>query len=217
MIETKTFRGQSTVLSPSLTEMTWTFGGEGQSPLTTTLKLAPDGKIAGYSHPNEAFWRIEDHKLLLLKENGELMWRAAKVVKNQEGLLTMLLETPEDSNTHFILQQNPANNAPEPAPEQAPTVSAAPAAIPAQAQSSGIPDPEYLFPADLEVTPTKIKKVLLIGSCLTALYLEQFQKRHSDITFDYVPYNFVSVLPPAPPLLLGSMTSNTSRSPYARL
>lgn len=203
MIETKTFRGQSTILSPQLTEMTWTFGAEGQFPLTTTLKLTPDGKIVGYSHPNESFWRIENHKLLLLKENGELMWRAAKVVKNQDGLLTMLLDTPEDPNTHFILQQNPANSAPIPAPEQASAGSAMPAPAPAQAQPSGIPDAEYLFPADLEVTPTKVKKVLLIGSCLTALYLEQFQKRYPATAFDYVPYNFVSVLPPAPPAPVG--------------
>lgn len=193
-IETKTFRGQSTVLTPPLTEMTWTFGAEGQFPLTTTFILAPDGKIVGYSHPNEAFWKIENHKLLIFKENGELMWSSINIVKNSEKLLTVILKTPEDPHIHFVLQQNAISHVMEKEPAEQSAIMAN-----LQPHKDGIPDPEYLFPADLEVTPTKIKKVLLIGSCLTALYLEQFQKRYPETAFDYIPYNFVSVLPPAPP------------------
>lgn len=196
MIKTKTFCGQPISLNPPLTEMTWTFGCVGEAPLTNTLVLAPNGKIKGYSHSNETSWRIENHKLLLMKENGELMWRSRNVIKDSNGLLNITLETLEDSQTHFILQQNPTTSVAETsAPDETPpkVQETAPQATP-----SGIPDAKYLFPADLEVSPTPIKKVLLVGSSLAALYLEQFQQRYPDTAFDYIPYEFVSILPPTP-------------------
>ncbi|QEO17561.1 HAD-IIIC family phosphatase [Acetobacter vaccinii] len=58
---------------------------------------------------------------------------------------------------------------------------------------------QFLFPPDLERTPAPIHRVLLVGSCLTALYMEQFGLRYPDIRFDYLAYNFVSVLPESPP------------------
>ncbi|MCX2561716.1 HAD-IIIC family phosphatase [Acetobacter farinalis] len=63
----------------------------------------------------------------------------------------------------------------------------------------GMSTAEFLFPSDLEVTEKKLNRVLLVGSCLTALYFEQFKTRYADTAFDYIPYNFVSVLPQTPP------------------
>lgn len=202
MISTKTFRGQSTTLNPPLTEMVWSFGGKEQIPLTTTLRLSADGKITGYYHPNEAFWRIENHQILLLKEDGELMWKSVHISKNSNDLLEITLATPEDPNTFFVMQQNALLNKEkeiESISEVKIDINKELNILSDQSQENIISDSEYLFPSDLEVSPTCIKKVLLIGSCLTALYMEQFQKRYPEIDFDYIPYNFVSALPPQPP------------------
>lgn len=59
--------------------------------------------------------------------------------------------------------------------------------------------PDFLFPTDLQKTERKINRILLVGSCLTSLYLEAFKGYYPDINFDYIPYNFVSILPKAPP------------------
>ncbi|MFT8472912.1 HAD-IIIC family phosphatase [Acetobacter persici] len=68
-----------------------------------------------------------------------------------------------------------------------------------QEVEQGMSAAEFLFPSDLERTEKKIDRVLLIGSCLTALYFEQFKARYPETAFDYIPYNFVSILPPQPP------------------
>ena len=58
---------------------------------------------------------------------------------------------------------------------------------------------DFLFPKDLQVTPTKFSRILLIGSCLTALYHEQLSRRAPDVTFDYLVFNFAGSLPETPP------------------
>lgn len=63
---------------------------------------------------------------------------------------------------------------------------------------------EFLFPVDLEVTPTKFKAVLLIGSCLTGLYQKQFAMRSPGTRFDYILFNNAADLPDTPPLDVGA-------------
>jgi hypothetical protein len=50
----------------------------------------------------------------------------------------------------------------------------------------------FLFPRDLEITPTKISKVLVIGSCAAADLLDSFRSIAPDVTFDFVLFNNVS-------------------------
>lgn len=191
MTETKNFVGQSHVLSPPLTTGTWSFGPLNEPFLTNSLVLSPSGKIEGYSHPNEYSWRIENHHVLILSEDGNIMWRSVEEFQNEDNLLTIMFEHPGDANTKFILVQNPSNSNSIPSSaNQEPIDKPAP---------TGLSDAEFLFPSDLEITSVKIDKVLLVGSCLTSLYHEQLQARHPETQFDYIPYNFVSVLPPTPP------------------
>jgi FkbH-like protein len=53
----------------------------------------------------------------------------------------------------------------------------------------------FLFPRDLEVTPSGIKKVLVVGSCLSEIYVRKFRESHPDIIYDYVLFNNASELP----------------------
>lgn len=58
---------------------------------------------------------------------------------------------------------------------------------------------EFLFPSELEITPTGIKNVLLIGSCLSESYKFYFSKLFPDIQFEHILFNSVSDLPAGPP------------------
>ncbi|MFT8468539.1 MAG: HAD-IIIC family phosphatase [Acetobacter syzygii] len=202
MIATKHFQGKPAVVSPPVTEFCWIFGPTNGSPISDQLVLSPSGEIKGYSHPNERSWRIENYRLLLLNEAGDIMWRSIEAFKDPDGLLTIILEHPANPDTRFILKQRSSLASEVPV---SPTIKQAEAPVDIRSTPNsliapqGLSDADFLFPPDLEVTPVKIEKVLLVGSCLTALYHEQLQARHPETKFDYIPYNFVSVLPDAPP------------------
>ena len=62
---------------------------------------------------------------------------------------------------------------------------------------------DYLFPRDLERTPTPIKRVLLIGSCLSDNYAEEFRALAPHVAFDRVLFNNAQDLPAEPPRPVG--------------
>ncbi len=64
---------------------------------------------------------------------------------------------------------------------------------------AGLPAGEFLFPRDLQVTPTGITRVLLVGSCLTELYHRTYAQAIPEVAFDYVLFNSASDLPASPP------------------
>jgi uncharacterized protein DUF4214 len=49
-----------------------------------------------------------------------------------------------------------------------------------------------LFPRDLEITPTKLSKVLVIGSCAAEDLLINFRSIAPGVTFDFILFNNVS-------------------------
>lgn len=54
---------------------------------------------------------------------------------------------------------------------------------------------EFLFPSDLQRTPSNIKSVLIIGSCLAEVFKEKFNRISPEINFDYILFNNISELP----------------------
>ena len=54
---------------------------------------------------------------------------------------------------------------------------------------------EFLFPHDLAVSDTGIRKVLLIGSCLAEAYLAQFRTLAPQVGFDWLLFNNPTELP----------------------
>jgi FkbH-like protein len=54
---------------------------------------------------------------------------------------------------------------------------------------------DFLFPRDLEVTPTNLKKILFVGSCLSEAFVRTFRQTHPDVEWDYVLFNNASDLP----------------------
>lgn len=163
-----------------LTQSTWIFGQRGREPLSTTLRFGEihfggKGRIEGYSHPNEATWSIKDGVLDIYMQSGDLMWRSDRVVTDPLGRVGVVFR---NNWAEFYLIQALAADHPPKLP---------------------LGTADFLFPNDLQVTPTSVHRVLLIGSCLTGLYLQQFTKRVPDVAFDYVLFNYASELPPTPP------------------
>ena len=149
----------------------WTFGFRGHVALTTTFGFGESGDIVGYQHENEASWRLKDGVLEIYRRSGELMWTSGRLFKRDDGRTCVILSTPSLPTVEFALS------------EYRPPLTVA----------------EYLFPQDLHITPTNLKRVLLIGSCLTTAYHEAFSKQHPETTYDRIVFNIAGDLPDTPP------------------
>jgi FkbH-like protein len=63
---------------------------------------------------------------------------------------------------------------------------------------------DFLFPRDLQLTATDIKKVLFIGSCLSDTYVKKLRIRNPGTIYDYVLFNNAADLPDRSPEEIGS-------------
>jgi FkbH-like protein len=102
------------------------------------------------------------------------------------------LKTPRDPQAAFLLRETGPRHA-------LPPVATPPAGPPPAAPPPAAPPPlspaDFLFPKDLAVTPTKFDRIRLVGSCMTALYHEQFQRIAPATTFDYLVFNYAGEVP----------------------
>lgn len=53
----------------------------------------------------------------------------------------------------------------------------------------------YLFPNELRVTDVPLKKMLMVGSCLSTDYVNRFRNLDPGLEIDYIPFNNVRQLP----------------------
>ena len=152
----------------------WRFGPGWGDAKTDRLVFLPDGGIGNYDHPNERRWALNHGRLEIFDSSGALMWVAAsRYVEDQAFCIG--LKTPRDSNAAFVLKEGAA------------IVKAAPVA---EVPSGALSPADFLFPKDLAVTPVKLERVRLVGSCMTALYHEQFQRVVPQTGFEYVVFNY---------------------------
>jgi FkbH-like protein len=161
---------------PKLINTLWSFGPSWGEPKTTQLAFAEDGTIANYNHPNERRWRLANGRLEIFDHAGDVMWVATGGhIEDQRVCLP--LKSPRDPQAAFLLRETGSRHAPPP----------------------GAPQPlspaDFLFPKDLAVTPTAFDRVRLVGSCMTALYHEQFQIIAPATKFDYLVFNYAGEVP----------------------
>lgn len=149
----------------------WAFGGRNDPPLTDAFRFGSSGYIENYQHDNEVTWNLVGGILEIYQRSGHLMWASERIFQSAEGRRCIALKTPFDPNVEFVLAERKA----------------------------ALSTADFLFPKDLQVTPTQLQRILLIGSCLTTLYHEEFSRRFRGVAFDYVPFNFAGDLPHAPP------------------
>jgi len=55
---------------------------------------------------------------------------------------------------------------------------------------------DYLFPQDLAVSPDGLSKILLIGSCLSEFYADEFRKFKPSLEIEHILFNNAQTLPP---------------------
>ncbi|NGZ83106.1 HAD-IIIC family phosphatase [Duganella aceris] len=58
---------------------------------------------------------------------------------------------------------------------------------------------DYLFPRELQATALPLTKLLVIGSCLTDQYLQDFRRLYPEVQFDYTQFNNLLNLPALTP------------------
>jgi FkbH-like protein len=58
---------------------------------------------------------------------------------------------------------------------------------------------DFLFPSELEVTPTGLRNVLIVGSCMAEVYQQHFSAARRDVRFDLIVVNNASDVPAEPP------------------
>jgi FkbH-like protein len=64
---------------------------------------------------------------------------------------------------------------------------------------------DFLFPKTLRATPSNIKRILVIGSCLSEAYIERAAASiGEDVEVDYILFNNISDLPTFPPAPINS-------------
>jgi FkbH-like protein len=61
---------------------------------------------------------------------------------------------------------------------------------------------DFLFPTDLSVTPTPLRKILVVGSCGAESYCQSIRERKPDVAVDFILTNNLSTLPKSPPAAL---------------
>jgi FkbH-like protein len=149
----------------------WSFGARHQAPLTNTFRFGETGDVQGYHHDNEARWRLHGAVLEIYQRSGLLMWVSQGVFEQDDSRRFIVLQSQLFRDCEFVLTEYKAPLAPA----------------------------DFLFPKDLQVTPTKFQRILLIGSCLTTMYQEEFSRHYPEIVFDRILFNMAGDLPDEPP------------------
>jgi FkbH-like protein len=172
------------IFRQKLTGTSWRFGPVWGEAKTHALVFGDAGMIENYRHPNEHSWKLVNGRLEIYDSTGALMWfDAGRFVEDQSFCIT--LKSPRDANAQFLLRE-----------VQAPLPVAAPP--PALAAAAALSPADFLFPKDLAVTPVALGRVLLIGSCMTALYHQEFQVIAPDTKFDRLVFNYAGALSATP-------------------
>jgi FkbH-like protein len=168
------------VILQKLAQKKWKFGPAWGEAKAHGLIFSDDGTISNYDHPNERFWTVREGQLLIFDFEKQLMWFAARYFVEND-VFSVALKSPRDAMAEFLLT--------EAGEKSVAAVIEAPVAYSTA---------DFLFPKDLSVTPVKFGRVLLIGSCMTALYDEHFKKIAPETIFDYFVFNYAGALPPLP-------------------
>lgn len=91
-----------------LADSVWSFGRVGAVKLCQTFYFAPDGRVGGYKHPNECFWRLENGELHVLHDNGGLTWRFGPLIQEGASARLVAFYAPDPAvEVYFELRRQP--------------------------------------------------------------------------------------------------------------
>ncbi len=91
----------------------WQYSHENGFIAAELMTFLPDGKIAGYDHPNERNWRIDDGILVLLNAESVVTIRFDTVTLHEDRLLLKGIHLPDPALILQLLEKNerPSNHA----------------------------------------------------------------------------------------------------------
>lgn len=158
----------------------WAFATTEGHPLATNVRFGAEGGITGDGPLSGDRWSIDGGEFHLASTKGQDSWRADHLFV-RDGSLHVALRGIEDPGREAMLYE------------------CTPDGHLGFGGQAGLPAGEFLFPRDLQVTPTGITRVLLVGSCLTELYHRTYAQAIPEVAFDYVLFNSASDLPASPP------------------
>jgi FkbH-like protein len=151
----------------------WTFGELGKAPHSDIFCFARSGAIAFYDSPNEATWKIANGVLEIYRGDGQPMWRSVAWETGGPGV-RIVLRSPFDLGLVYQLTET-------------------------DRPRSWIGDADFLVPKDLQVTPTRLRRVLLVGGCLARIFAEDFASRCPETVIDHILFNHAQQMPEALP------------------
>lgn len=89
---TQTLLAQSTYNKSRsfFTSKKWRFARSDGSIIANSIQLNRNGSIAGYSHPNEDSWDLENGQLVFYDVNGNMTTHFDQIKKNFDGKLVLI-------------------------------------------------------------------------------------------------------------------------------
>ena len=87
----------------------WRFGSLHSLHNASHIRLASDGRIADYDHPNERSWTCEDGVLRIFRADGGLMWQSKRVDDHRQ-YFQIILTSPNHGHLLFCLEQRVENS-----------------------------------------------------------------------------------------------------------
>lgn len=184
MFETRTFSGQGLIVSPPISGKFWCMGSS-NSNQNNYFVFDSSGRITGLENAEEKYWCIEQHKLLVLDENKEIIWKSIKLTKKPEGFLEIITESLKNPGHHEILTEVSKPFLSQSKKEQE---------KPNSDQMSVLSESEFLFPSDLEQQPVAIERVLMLGSALGGFLYNKWQQLIEAVQFNCLAYEWAGQL-----------------------
>lgn len=88
-----------------LSSRAWRFCRRNGVNAVDGLRFRPDGRLDGYSNPNERTWRIEDGVLALIGEHGQVTTRFDHVAREGNKLTLFGQHLPNPRITLYLIEQ----------------------------------------------------------------------------------------------------------------
>lgn len=67
----------------------WKYSHQGGLVSSTNLRFLPDGRIGGYTHPNETFWRLDNGLLSFIKDDGRTISTTFTTIAMEGGQIVL--------------------------------------------------------------------------------------------------------------------------------
>lgn len=187
MFETRTFRGQSHVISPPLCGEVWKGQGVNNDNHLSEVIFDFSGKIYGSAEKIGYQWRIEKNILLILDAESNVIWNSVFLARNGNDIQEITLQSLIHRDQFFVLKKQEKSLSIDNLLDK--TVDTKNTNIKTHINHDHLSDSDFLFPSDLARNFILPKNVLVVGSALAAFICQKWKILSAETSFDYFSYN----------------------------